>query len=128
MSYFLWRKERSKETSTPAKPPPILGGLTDFGGRPTSVRVLVRLTEPLPLRVSLGLFIGWRDDDLFHNSGGVTSMPSMRGSWSQGQGAEVPDPFAPSGSAKTGARNMGLSVKGRSASSRAASCAGSSFF
>ena len=28
MSYFLWRKERSKETSTPAKPPPIWGGLT----------------------------------------------------------------------------------------------------
>ena len=26
--YFLWRRERSKETSTPSKPPPILGGLT----------------------------------------------------------------------------------------------------
>ena len=27
-SYFLRREERSKETSTPSKPPPILGGLT----------------------------------------------------------------------------------------------------
>ena len=27
-SYFLRREERSKEASTPSKPPPILGGLT----------------------------------------------------------------------------------------------------
>ena len=39
-------------------------GLIVFGQRPPYAKVLVRLTEPLPLRVSLGLFIGWRDDDL----------------------------------------------------------------
>ena len=41
------RKER-KETSTPNKLPPILGSLIDFEQKPLYIKVLVKLTEPLP--------------------------------------------------------------------------------
>lgn len=47
--HFLWRRENEpKETSTPNKLPPILGRLTDFGGKPPCVRILVKTTEPVP--------------------------------------------------------------------------------
>ena len=36
--YFLWRKERSKETSTPTKSPPILGDLTEEWQKPLILR------------------------------------------------------------------------------------------
>ena len=44
ISYFLRREERSKAASTPSKPPPIWGGLTASWGKPPYVRILVWLS------------------------------------------------------------------------------------
>ena len=48
LSYFLWRRERSKETSTYPKSFPIWKDLTENHGRPMIFRVLVWLAKPLP--------------------------------------------------------------------------------
>ena len=52
-SYFLWRRERSKETSTLTKPSPI------WESRPAS-GVWYGSQSLCPYGVSHGLFIGWR--------------------------------------------------------------------
>ncbi len=75
--YFLWRKERSKETSTPTKPPPILGGLICFGGKPPSAKILVRFTEPVPLRGESWFFTSWLSPPL---EKGFTEVEGCRAS------------------------------------------------
>ena len=50
VSFSLAQRKELKETSTPSKPPPIWGGLTESRGRPTTFRVLVWLTKLSPLR------------------------------------------------------------------------------
>ena len=45
---FFGAKKVTKEASTLSKPPPIWGGLTDYGQSPPSVRVLVSLASLCP--------------------------------------------------------------------------------
>ena len=45
---FFGAKKGTKEASTSSKPPPIWGGLTDYGQNPPSVRFLVSLASLCP--------------------------------------------------------------------------------
>ena len=72
-SRALWRRERSfvlllslaqrkkQRDIYPNQAFPYMGrGVTDSGGKPPYVRILVWLTKPVPLRGEPWFFIGWR--------------------------------------------------------------------
>ena len=75
---FLRKKQRNIHSLTfssvekeakrhPPNPSPSLygRGVTDSGGMPPCVRVLVWLTKPLPLRGEPWIFVGWRIEKSF---------------------------------------------------------------
>ena len=62
LTFFGAKKEAKKHPPPPSRP--LYGaGVTDSGGKPPCVRVLVWLTKPVPLRGEPWSFIGWRIEE-----------------------------------------------------------------